>query len=343
MNRFKMGKRYRKIRSLILFIFLCVIAIAFFSISMHFAHRFHLNHEKNLLRERLQTFELPFHNLANMPNNDDDFFSEEVYLPILMYHHIDDHPERFESGTITPERFAEDMHKLVELGFETIDTKAIRLHLEGKQRLPDRPILITIDDGYRSVYEHVFPVLQQYNLKAISTVIGSSIGRETHLFHGTPIIPHFSWEEAIEMSESGLVDIQSHSFDLHRPGLLKNEPRGAEMLADESEHQYKERFRKDTVRNERYIEEHLHNEVVLYAYPYGIYNEMTEDILKELGYIMTLTTEPGIAKISTHSEHLFILPRINMARFSSSQEAFQAIIRELYQTHENDLTDERSS
>src|SRR5690606_6106351 len=114
---------------------------------------------------------------------------------------------------------------------------------------------------------HIFPVLQQLNLKAISTVIGSSIGRDTHLFHGTPIIPHYSWDEAIKMVESGLVDIQSHSFDLHLPGQHKNEARGAAPLHGELLEQYRERFKKDTLNNERFIEKHVHNEVVLYAYP----------------------------------------------------------------------------
>lgn len=247
------------------------------------------------------------------------------YLPVLMYHHIDEEPERFQSGTLTPERFEEDMLYLTALGFETINTRDLKRIIEGKQDWPERPIMVTIDDGYRSVYEHAYPILKSVNQKAISTVIGSSVGRHTHLFSGAPIIPHFSWKEAREMSASGVIDIQSHSFDLHQPGGENGEGKGAGKKEGETNAAYIKRFTADTLNNHHFIEENIPgHQVALYSYPYGIYNEMTENALKELGYIATLTVEPGINEIE---QGFFALKRINMAEFVSGYTAFEHILR----------------
>lgn len=250
--------------------------------------------------------------------------SSARYLPVLMYHHIDDEPEKFQSGTITPERFEEDMLILTALGFETVDTEDLALFLHGKKPLPERPIMVTIDDGYASVYEYAYPILKSVRQKAVSTVIGSSVGRSTHLFKGTPIIPHYSWEEARKMSESGAIDIQSHSFDLHRPGEAGSEPKGAGKKSGETNAAYIERFTADTLNNHHFIEENVSgHRVALYSYPYGIHNDITENTLKELGYLATLTIEPGINEIE---QGFFALKRINMAEYASGYVAFEELL-----------------
>lgn len=251
-------------------------------------------------------------------------------LPVLMYHHITEEPERFQAATVTPDQFEEDMRHLKNLGFTTITTQDVIHYLNDHQPLPDQPVMVTIDDGYSSVYSYAYPILKELDLKAVVNIIGISVGRSTHLYEGSPIIPHFTWEQAKRMQQSGHVDIQSHSFDLHhleKKQRLK-QAKGTLKLDNESPNEYAERFKKDVLRNQQFIQEHLGHPVVLYSYPYGLYNEQTEKILKEIGYIISLTIEPGMAEVDND---FMQLRRFNMAVNKSSRQKFNEIIQQLQQ------------
>ena len=73
-----------------------------------------------------------------------------------------------------------------------------------------------IDDGYRSNYTKAYPVLKEKNMKALISIIGWSVGRETMPGGIIPINPHCSWAELKEMQDSGLVEIGNHTYDMHK-------------------------------------------------------------------------------------------------------------------------------
>jgi len=240
--------------------------------------------------------------------------NREISIPILMYHHLSPNEEDLNTGTIYPEKFKRDMEFLKTEGYTTIFAKDIIDHREGKRELPPKPIMITFDDGYSSNYKYAFPILKELNMKATISVIGWSVGRSKHMDNTRSITPHFSWDDAKEMYESGLIDIQAHTFDLHSPlGYSYGENNlvglGVAQIEGEDADKYRERFMKDTLKIKEMIESNVGNEVLLYAYPYGVYNETTEDVLKELDFEITLTTISGVANIKDDN---FLLPRINI-------------------------------
>lgn len=90
--------------------------------------------------------------------------------------------------------------------------------MEKGEALPEKPVVITFDDGYQSNYEYAYPILKKYGMKATIFVIGSSVGKDEYKDTGLPMLPHFGVSEAREMENSGLISIQSHTYDLHQNG-----------------------------------------------------------------------------------------------------------------------------
>lgn len=264
-------------------------------------------------------------NVGNKNNvNEGIIETKEVNeLPVLMYHNISINKTKLNDGTVSPDKFREDMLYLKALGYTTILPKELVAYKEGKSNLPDNPVLITFDDGYKSNYDYAFPILKELNMKAVISIIGWSVGRDTFPDNKTPIIPHFNWEEAKEMYMSGLIDIQAHSYNLHNPAI-DGYGQGVLPRKKESKEDYAKRFRADTLKLKKFIEKYVGNEVLMYTYPYGKYTELTNKIIEEEGFKISLSINPGISNIT---DDLFLLNRINMPS-ESSVDSMRRILKE---------------
>ncbi len=248
---------------------------------------------------------------------------EEIRIPILMYHHISEDPLEWNSSIISPDKFREDMLYLKALGYNTIHFKDYIDFIENGKELIDNPILITFDDGYLSNYQYAYPILKELDMKATISIVGWSVGRKYHKDGSTPIYEHFTWEQAKEMYNSGTIDIQHHTYDLHNEGDVLHYGKGVSRKENENEEDYIKRFTNDTVKLKKLIEQNIGNEAILYVYPYGMYNETTEKIIKELGFKVSVTTKMGITPIS---DELYLLNRINMPSDVSSPELMKKIL-----------------
>lgn len=183
-------------------------------------------------------------NVNNIKNNK----KYDTKIPILMYHHISENHEEWNESTISPMRFKEDMLYLKALNYNTIDFRDYINFKEVNKPLPENPIIITFDDGYLSNYKYAYPILKELNMKATISIIGWSVGRNYHKDGITPIKEHFNWEQAKEMYDSGVMDIQHHTFDLHNIGDNITFGKGIEKMTGESVEQYTIRFTIDTLK-----------------------------------------------------------------------------------------------
>ncbi len=249
----------------------------------------------------------------NIVANNNILSPEQNKVPILMYHHLTYDSDQWNSSTISPDQFKKEMLYLKALGYSTINFEEYIEFKENGKKLPDNPIIITFDDGYYSNYEYAYPILKELNMKATISIIGWSVGREYEKDNVTPISRHFTWEQAKEMYESGLIDIQSHSYDLHS---INNEIKSADKLPTETQEQYVKKFKEDTINSRKLIESNLKSKVLVYTYPHGVYNNTTEKILKELGFKVSLSTEYGISDLNNGMYHL---RRINMSSIKSHE------------------------
>jgi peptidoglycan/xylan/chitin deacetylase (PgdA/CDA1 family) len=251
-----------------------------------------------------------------------------IRIPILMYHHIDDEPSTV--SVVTPDKFKEDVLTLLENGYTPVFLTDLIAYLEGNLDLPDRPVIITFDDGYRSNYEYAFPVAKELEVKLTISLIGWSMGRDTFIESDKPIIPHMTWEEAQEMYDSGWVDIQNHTFDLHSPegnsyGYGQKAGMGLLALESESESVYARRITKDLIRHQNDINNNVGKIPEIMCLPYGAYSAKTEDVLKGLGFKGSMTTIEGVRTYKTLSD-LWAMPRLNVSNDLSGIRLIERII-----------------
>ncbi|MCC8123105.1 MAG: polysaccharide deacetylase family protein [Oscillospiraceae bacterium] len=225
---------------------------------------------------------------AALENNND------VALPVLMYHNV---TETCESVfDITPELFRAQMTALRDGGYHAVTFAQVLAYVEQGTPLPENPIVISFDDGYEGNLTLAAPILEELGMCAEINVIGVSIGKDSYKDTGVSMVPHFSLEEALPWVERGVIEIGSHSYDMHqvaeRDGADCRE--GVYMLDGEREDDYIAAFRADTQTSVEEIERTLGTAVTVYAYPYGFYTDLTEVLLSEMGISVTLTVDEGI-------------------------------------------------
>ena len=129
-------------------------------------------------------------------------------IPILLYHNVGNdflQPNMF----VSVEQFESQMKYLKNHSYYTVFLDEVLEHIKGKNTLPDKTIAITFDDGYIDNFTHAFPIMKKYQIKATIFINTSKM-----VSHGErkkeQRSKFISWDQALEMQESGLIDIQSH-------------------------------------------------------------------------------------------------------------------------------------
>ena len=228
-------------------------------------------------------------------------------LTILGYHEVTDPGRaRVPSYAVTPTEFVRHMDWLRNHGYHFVSVDDVLAARGGKKPLPPKAVLVTFDDGYQSVYANAWPVLKLFRIPAVVNVVGNWLeekGTVDFDGHEVPRSDILSWAALREMVQSGLVEIGSHSFDLHR-GIQGN-PQGNLQPAVttrqydpatrryEDEAAYARRVQSDLARNSDLIRRHTGKAPRVIAWPYGRYNATTREAAERLGMRVGLTLEDG--------------------------------------------------
>jgi len=255
----------------------------------------------------------------------------EVRVPILMYHHFADddlgHPGMVASG----EQFASHLRALRDAGFTTISFNDLAAFVYDGAPLPERPVIITIDDGYLSTYEVAFPILKQYDMNATVFIIGVTHGMVYYKDTGHVLRwPRFNDEQALTMAASGHIFIESHSYDMHQHEpweLPENFRRGVLRKESESEEEYIKAFRYDFERSAAQIEALLGARPIVFSYPFGISNELSDGLLREMGVKATLKITQGVNIVSAGDPYsLMSMHRFNVPWDTAPEELLELIL-----------------
>ena len=203
-------------------------------------------------------------------------------IPILLYHRVGHTRGHL---TVTPERFAADLAELAAAGYRTITLEQFEAFLQDRNvELPDKPVLITFDDGYRDNYEQAFPLLQRYNMQAAFFIITGMIGQPERL----------SGAQIREMAGAGM-SFGSHTVSHRSLGDLPAPEIQQELAISKFD-----------------LEDLLGRPVRSIAYPKGSYNYDTIKLAEENGYVAGFTTLHGKSSKKTHP---FALRRIPLFSF----------------------------
>ena len=230
--------------------------------------------------------------LSPKPLSQDEISTQ---VPILMYHHLSE--DVTNSEMVSPEQFEAQIRALTEAGYTSISFDELQAYVLRGELLPEKPVVITFDDGYRSNYTLAYPILQKYGMKATIFAIGVSFGTDHYKDTDYAITPHFGAAEAAEMTASGLISIQSHTYDMHQwppyeTGLAVRE--NILQLPGESEESYVQALTEDFTRSRALLEGATGQPVDVLAYPAGQYSTLTQVTLQSLGVHVTLSTNPGV-------------------------------------------------
>ena len=229
----------------------------------------------------------------------------EVLLPILMYHEISwENPGK---DVIQPDELEDDLRYLAQEGYITIHMKDVLAYVYEGRALPDKPILLTFDDGYESSYRRLFPLLRKYGAKAVLCVIGKSADDFSRVQERSGSYVHASWDELLEMQASGLVELQNHSYDLHRENAGE---RGCSRKWGEDGLTYELRVRGDVDRLQEELYQKTGVSASTFAYPYGLYSTELEGILADAGFRAALTCDFGMNRLSSDPDCLRRMKRI---------------------------------
>lgn len=232
---------------------------------------------------------------------------ETVEIPVLMYHHLRTDPAACGDYTVTPETFAGDLAYLKARRYQSVSAKQLIQFTNGDGSLPEKPVLITFDDGQRSFAVHALPILEEYDMCAILAVVGSFADLYTENGDTDPCYAYSNWAELSELENSGRVELAVHSYDMHR----LEQRRGCGKLKGESDSAYRTAFLADLTRAEARFQEELGTVPDVFVYPYGIYNDTSQSILREKGYSLILTCDQQVNELSASQGSPLCLGRFN--------------------------------
>ena len=218
-------------------------------------------------------------------------------MPVLMYHHMVPEGQDCNAMTITPGKFRADLDTILAKGY----TPVLPRELAAEESLPEKPILITFDDGYRSNYDLVYPILREYGVKACISIIV--------LMPDLPTDNFCTWEQLREMTDSGLVEVGSHSYRLHNLGedkgnYEKDGTNGVERRPGESDGDFQARVLDDIQKSHDRIAAEL-GSVTCFAYPFGCSDPDAKALVDAL-FPVSLMTVPQCADLA---KGLHDLPR----------------------------------
>ena len=224
-------------------------------------------------------------------------------LPVLMYHHVVPDGEPCNEMTVTAGRLEQDLCWLAANGYRTV----LPRELAAGEPLPEKAVLITFDDGYRSNYTLAFPLLQKYQAKAAVALMAYMPDNWAEAF--------LSWDMCREMNASGLVEIGSHGFAIHnldeRQGnFIPGQANGVQRREGESDIDFQSRVLDDLLKSYDRIAMETGTPPSFFAYPYGKTDPDADALLQDL-FPVTLVSGPG-KRAADLSGGLHGLPRFTV-------------------------------
>jgi peptidoglycan/xylan/chitin deacetylase (PgdA/CDA1 family) len=204
------------------------------------------------------------------------FAKNAINIPILCYHNFN--PTKPGLMNMTPARLESQIKWLKDNGFTIIPLSEAVAYLNGsRDSLPPKSIVITVDDGWKSAYTYMMPIVKKYNIPVTLFIYPQtiSVGKNT-----------LTWEELTEMQNTGLFDIQGHTYD--HPNFKQEKKR----LSPEG---YAKLVSNELEKSKKILEDKLGKKVTFLAWPFGIYDDYLEKEAAKAGYEMSFSIDARTA------------------------------------------------
>jgi peptidoglycan/xylan/chitin deacetylase (PgdA/CDA1 family) len=200
--------------------------------------------------------------------------AQEFKLPVLAYHAVCN--RKVSANCVKTEQFRDQMLHLVQAGYKTVSFEDLFRWEMGIRPMPEKPVIVTLDDGYANNFTNAFPILRQLNLKATVFLVSDWVGKKGFL----------TWEQVRYMGQYG-IEFGAHTMT--HPNLTK---------VDEKQ------LQEEVSGCKREIEKQLGKPVLAFAYPYGKFNPAVEETVRANGYAFAVSGISGYAEPMVESHHL---------------------------------------
>ena len=240
-----------------------------------------------------------------------------------MYHSLYKAPKG--ACTITPSAFEEDVRYLADNGYHTVGVSDLIAFAYDKKPLPDKPIMITFDDGYYNTYTQAFPLMKQYHMKLVLSIVGESTEQFSRVEDKNERYGAMNWTEINEMLASDCAELANHTRNLH---MLTAGRKGCKRRKGESADHYEKMFTEDVGALQEECRQNCGVTPVCFTYPFGSTCPDALALLKSMGFKMTLTCDDGMNFLKPGDpEELFEMKREERTPSASAKKILQKITR----------------
>lgn len=209
-------------------------------------------------------------------------------VPVMMYHDILPQKEVF--FDVTPQEFEAHLQLIQKNGLTPVSMDQLITHLRTGIPLPEKPILLSFDDGYGGHYQFVYPLLKKYGYPAVFSIYTANIGQDTGRTHVT-------WEQLRQMAADPLITIASHTVT-HPSDLTK--------LPDD-------KLQIEVLQSKQLLEAQLGVEIRYFTYPEGKYDQRVAQSVQSAGYLAALAMSNTQEGFAGESENLLAIKRFGQS------------------------------
>ena len=251
--------------------------------------------------------------------------TREVALPILMYHSILEDKSRLGRYVVSPTELESDLQYIRERGYTTVVMADLIRYVEEGVPLPEKPIMLTFDDGQYNNYLYAYPLLRRYAMKAVL----SPVVKWSEEYSAMPkeqnraAYSYLTWEQLWEMAESGVVEIQNHSYAMHDNSTGKR--KGITKRAGETVESYQRVLEGDLQKAQTLLTEKGIPIPTTLTYPFGAMCPEALPIIEKLGFRATLSCESRVNRITRDEACLMDLGRYLRPSGKSSAQILEPI------------------
>lgn len=231
---------------------------------------------------------------------------EYIEVPIIMYHSI----LKSQSGNyiVHPETLESDLKYIKEHGYTTITMTDLINYVYEDLPLPEKPIIITFDDGHYNNLGYALPLLQKYDMRAVISIVGKYSDTYTESDEANLNYGYLRWKDINELINDGTIEFQNHTYNLHQN---TNGRKGCMKKKYESLQDYKNLLTSDIMKLQEEFKTNTNYTPNTFTYPFGAISKDSTEIIKELGFKASLSCTSGVNLISKDPECLFLLKRNN--------------------------------
>lgn len=263
------------------------------------------------------TLILPCIYIYSMASSDEESY---INVPIIMYHSI----LKSSKGDyiIHPNILENDLKYICEKGYTSITMSELINYVYNNDPLPEKPVIITFDDGHYNNLTYAVPLLKKYNMKAVISIVGKYTDTYSITDEVNPNYSYLRWKDINELIDDGTIEFQNHTYNLHsistRKGTMKKQGEAFDL--------YKHVLSSDILKLQEEFKENTNYTPNTFTYPFGAISKDSYQIIKDLGFKASLSCAKGVNHISHNSDCLYGLKRNNRPSYISTYQFFKNLL-----------------